>query len=311
MLKQFSSLMELFEAFPDDQSAIDHFTAIRWKNGAFCPHCGSTRVMHFKDKRTHKCGDCRKRFSITVGTVFGDTKLSLRKWFAAIWLITNHPKGIASTQLAKELRITQKSAWFVLHRLRYASRTRSFARPLAGEVEVDESMFGGKEKNKPMSKRTPAKRSHRHPDRQEVPKTWVIGLVERGGEVRASVIPDQRGDTLQAHVRANVAAGSILFTDENHGYKRLSGEYVHEVVTHNHGEYVRGRAHVNGAEGMWSLFKRQYHGTHHWISPKHLDAYLDEMCYRWNRRDLELGERVNDLLAQTEGRRLTYKALIA
>jgi transposase-like protein len=142
MLKQFSSLFDLFEAFPDEQSAVDHLRAISWKNGAYCPYCKSTRVIHFADKKTHKCSDCRQRFSIKVGTIFEDTKLPLRKWFAAIWLVTSHKKGIASTQLAKDLKITQKSAWFVLHRLRYAARTKSFARPLAGDVQVDEAMFG-------------------------------------------------------------------------------------------------------------------------------------------------------------------------
>ncbi len=172
MLKTFDSLFQLFEAFPDEQSAIDHLRAIRWKDGAFCPHCGSTRVMHFKDKRTHKCHDCRQRFSIKVGTIFEDTKLPLRKWFAAIWLITSHKKGIASTTLAKDLKITQKSAWFVLHRLRHAARTNSFNAPLKGEVEADETFFGGKDKNKHASKRG------------KDDKVVVIGMLERGGELR-------------------------------------------------------------------------------------------------------------------------------
>jgi transposase-like protein len=132
MIQSFDSLLELFEAFPDEQSCIDHLRAIRWENGEFCPYCGSTRVYHFSDQRTHKCGDCRQRFSIKVGTIFEDTKLPLRKWYAAIWLITSHKKGIASPQLARDLKITQKSAWFVLHRLRYAARTKSFNRPLEG-----------------------------------------------------------------------------------------------------------------------------------------------------------------------------------
>lgn len=133
MKREFTSLYQFFEVFPDEQSAIDHLRAIRWHDGAFCPYCNSKRVMHFSDNRTHKCHDCRQRFSIKVGTIFEDTKLPLRKWFAAVWLITSHKKGIASTQLAKDLQITQKTAWFVLHRLRYAARTRSFNRPLSGE----------------------------------------------------------------------------------------------------------------------------------------------------------------------------------
>ena len=148
MMQDFDSLLQMMEAFPDEQVCIDHLRAIRWKDGAFCPHCGSTKVYHFSDRRTHKCGDCRQRFSIKVGTIFEDTKLPLRKWFIAIWLITSHKKGIASTQLAKDLKITQKSAWFVLHRLRYAARTKSFAAPLEGDIEVDETYVGGKNANR-------------------------------------------------------------------------------------------------------------------------------------------------------------------
>jgi len=132
VLKLFNSLLQMMQAVPDEQTVIDLFTAIRWKHGAFCPHCGSTKLYHFSDRRNHKCGDCRKRFSVRVGTIFEDSKLPLRTWLIAIWLITSHKKGIASTQLAKDLKITQKSAWFVLHRLRYAAQTKSFSRPLSG-----------------------------------------------------------------------------------------------------------------------------------------------------------------------------------
>lgn len=308
-LKSFKSLIELFEAFPDEQSAIDHLRALRWKNGAFCPYCKSPRIMHFSDRRTHKCSDCRQRFSIKVGTIFEDTKLPLRKWFAAIWLITAHKKGIASTQLATDLKITQKSAWFVLHRLRYAARTKSFARPLAGEVESDETFVGGKAIN--MSK---AKRERLGNPKGPQGKTIVHGFLQRGddeqpSQARAATIPDPGGPTIQASVRANVAPGSTLYTDAWRAYRALGADYIHQYVDHRV-TYVDGTIHTNGLEGFWSLFKRQYHGTHHWISRKHMDAYLNEMCYRWNRRDMGAGERVNDFLAQVEGR-LTYKALIA
>lgn len=265
--------------------------------------------MHFSDKRTHKCSDCRQRFSIKVGTIFEDTKLPLRKWFAAIWLITAHKKGIASTQLATDLSITQKSAWFVLHRLRYAARTKSFARPLAGNVESDETFMGGKAKN--MSEK---KRNALGSPRGTQGKVVVHGFLQRGddetpSQVRAVTIPDTSGPTIQESVRANVEPGSKLFTDAWRAYRGLNGEYDHSFVDHNV-TYVSGETHTNSLEGFWSLFKRQYHGTHHWISQKHMDAYLDEMCYRWNRRDMGAGERVNDFLGNVEGR-LTYKALIA
>src|SRR5436190_19235646 len=178
--KEFTSLLDLMKALPDEQAAIDHFTAIRWQDGPFCPYCGSVRVYHFSDKRTHKCGDCRQRFSIKVGTIFEDTKLPLHKWFMAIWLITSHKKGIASTQLAKDIKITQKSAWFVLHRLRYAARTKSFNKPFKGEVEIDETFVGGKNKNKHANKRN---KGGRGPVGSG--KVPVMGMLERGGERRA------------------------------------------------------------------------------------------------------------------------------
>jgi transposase-like protein len=182
MLKTFNSLLQMMQAIPDEQTAIDHFTSIRWKRGAFCPHCHSTRVYHFADKRSHKCGDCRKRFSIRVGTIFEDSKLPLRTWLLAIWLITSHKKGIASTQLAKDLGITQKSAWFVSHRLRHAIRTQSFNRPLDGEVEADETFIGGKEKNKHAWQRTGGKQGGKG-------KIAVLGILERDGELRTGITP--------------------------------------------------------------------------------------------------------------------------
>jgi transposase-like protein len=148
MPQHFDSLLELTEAFPDEQTCIDHLRAIRWKSGPFCPYCGSTKVYHFSDKRTHKCGDCRQRFSIKVGTIFEDSKLALRRWYIAVWMITSHKKGIGSVLLAKDLKITQKSAWFVMHRLRFAARTKSFNRPPKGEIEADEAFLGARERNK-------------------------------------------------------------------------------------------------------------------------------------------------------------------
>jgi transposase-like protein len=302
MMKQFTSLYDFFEAFPDEQAAIDHLTAIRWKDGAFCPHCGSTRVMHFSDKRTHKCHDCRQRFSIKVGTIFEDTKLPIRKWFAAIWLITSHKKGIASTALAKDLKITQKSAWFVLHRLRHAAKTKSFNRPLEGVVEADETVFGGKEGNKHVSKRNPANKG-------TAGKAVVIGVLERGGDIRAEAVENLRGKTVKEFIKENVKARTTLMTDEHPSYRGVEQDYIHHAVNHGAGEYVRHYVlHINSIEGAWGLFKRQVYGIHHHISPKHLGSYLSEMCYRYNRREMGEADRVNDLLGRVGGR-LTYKAL--
>ncbi len=299
MLRPITSLYDFFEVFPDEQSAIDHLRAIRWRDGAFCPYCKSKRVMHFSDQCTHKCHECRQRFSIKVGTIFEDTKLPLRKWFAAVWLITSHKKGIASTQLAKDLKITQKSAWFVLHRLRYASRTKSFERPLAGTVEVDESYFGGKESNKPKSKRKALGTAG---------KTAVLGLVERNGRIRAQKISKLTTRMVRGRIVDNVDPKATLMTDEMSAIQSADLPNPRFSVNHSKGEYVRFAVHTNTIEGAWGLFKRQVYGIHHHISVKHLDAYLGEMCYRYSRRDMEEGARVNDLLAQVEGR-LTYKAL--
>ncbi len=302
--QQFETLFQMMAAFPDEQSAIDHFTAIRWKNGAFCPLCGSTRVYHFSDRRTHKCGDCRKRFSIKVGTIFEDSKIEMRKWMMAVWLITSHKKGIASTQLSKDIGVTQKTAWFMLHRLRHASQTISFNRPLEGEVEADETFVGGKEKNKHAWQRTGGKQGG-------AGKVAVLGLLQREGELRTGVTPNLSARNVQTVVRENVVPGSALMTDEHGSFVGLSDSYFHHRVNHSAGEYVRNYClHTNGIESVWALFKRQIVGTHHYLSPKHLNRYLGEMTWRFNLRSMGESERVNALLDQTSGR-LTYQELIA
>ena len=304
MVEQFASLHEMVAVFPDEQSCIDHLRTIRWRDGAFCPHCGSLKVYHFSDNRTHKCGDCRKRFSIKVGTIFEDSKVGLQKWFMAIYLLTSHKKGIASTQLARDIAVTQKTAWFMTHRLRHAAETKSFNAPLKGQVEADETFVGGKEKNKHAHKKTPGSQGGAN-------KAVVFGMLERGGELRARKVPDASAATVQGEIRQHVAPGTNIMTDEHRGYRGLGGIYNHHTVNHSAGEYVKHYfIHTNGLEGAWSLFKRQVFGIHHFVSTKHLDRYLDEFTYRYNRRDAGEGDRVNDFLGRTTGR-LTYKALIA
>lgn len=302
MVETFNSLFDLLEAFPNEQACVEHMKQIRWKDGENCPHCGGGRIYHFSDRVTFKCGDCRQRFSIKVGTIFEDTKLPLRKWFMAIWMITNHPKGIASTTLAKDLKITQKSAWFMLHRLRHAARTRSFNAPLKGQIESDTTYIGGVNKNRHWDKRR--KGTHGGAD-----KEVLLGAVENEGELRIVHVADRKMGTTQEIVRANVERGSTLVTDRGSEFKRLENDYVRITINHQKGEYARDGFHTNTIEGVWSLLKRQITGIHHWVSPKHLQRYANEMAWRYNRRDMNGAPRMNDLFASIEGR-LTYKALI-
>jgi transposase-like protein len=221
MIQEFSSRSDMMKVFRDEQTCIDHLRAIRWASGPFCPYCGSTKVYHFSDNRTHKCGekDCRQRFSIKVGTIFEDSKIPLQKWFVAIWLLTSHKKGVSSAQLARDLSVTQKTAWFMTHRLRHAARTKSFNRPLKGEIEADETFMGGKERNKHARDRKP--RGLAGTGGMGSGKTPVFAMLERGGQLRAMKVKSIRSHELQPIIRHHVERGSTVMTDEWPGYKGL------------------------------------------------------------------------------------------
>jgi transposase-like protein len=303
MLKEISSLDELYTVFPTEQSAIDHFRKVRWPSGVICYDCGSVKVWNLAGEG-QKCGDCGKKFTVRHDTIFAESKLPLRKWFAAIFLITSHKKGIASAQLARDLGITQKSAWHVLHRIREATQHHAFQRPLlSGTIEADETYVGGKEKNKHRKARGRTETG----EFNVAPKKIVFGMLQRGGELRMQRVK-RLAETKRA-VLANVELKSRVYTDEAAHYRWMTHPYEHALVRHGFHEYVVGDVTTNGIEGAFSHFKRAVIGVYHQISDEHIDRYLSMFAWRWNRKNMEEGERVNALLRSTVGHQLPYKVL--
>ncbi len=296
------STYEFFKLYPDEKAAILYLENRRWNSGTVCPLCSGNRTSRQKDYRYHQCKDCRGKFTVRTGTIFERSHISLEKWLYAMYLLQTERKGISSLQLSRELGITQKSAWFMLHRLREACGIE--AMKLTGVIEVDETCIGGKEKNKHNSKKLKAGRG-------AVGKQAIIGAKERGATVRAQVIDSTDGATLKGFVHEVVKVGSTVYTDEHKGYHDLGGLfYRHGTVKHSAKEYVNG-AHTNGIESVWAVLKRGYNGTFHHISTKHLQRYVDEFTFRLNEGDVKRHtlERIDSLVDQAIGKRLTYKEL--
>ncbi|MBX7111292.1 MAG: IS1595 family transposase [Dehalococcoidia bacterium] len=302
-----TSLLEAVRYFEDPDVCRDFVVSLRWPNGVTCPRegCGSDRVAFVESRKIWRCNGCRKQFSVKVGTIFEDSPIGLEKWLPAIWMLTSAKQGVSSYQLSRALGITQKSAWHMEHRIRVAMRTESFNKPLDGEVEADESFFGGKAKNMHYYKKLERTKG----GRGAAGKAIVMGVLQRGGDVRANTIPDTRRRTLQSEVRKHVAPGSAVYTDALPSYRGLSDDYLHEFVDHTY-EYVNGRVSTNSLEGFWSLVKRSVDGTYHSVEPVHLDRYLDEFTRRFNTRKLSDAQRFVLTVSSAIGRRLTYKELI-
>jgi transposase-like protein len=301
---QFKTLAEFIEYFRDEETCRQYCVEMRFRDGMYCPHCGHKEIYTFANGKRYRCAKCKEDFTIKTGSVFGESKLPLKKWFIAIYLLSTTSKGISSLQLAKHVGVTQKTAWFMDHRLR--SAMKQDGGQIFGTIEADETYVGGAVRNMHKSK----------VDRSKVGtggkgKAIVFGMKQRGGQVRARLIPHTGSEALHPAIQATVAPGSTIYTDEHRGYNGLEG-YSRTVVNHSVREYVNGMAHTNGIESFWALFKRGYHGVYHWMSRKHLQKYIDEAAYRQNRRGQPMNMVFADVVeGATDGKHLPYKKLIA
>ncbi len=306
----FKSFSEMLKVLPDETACRNYLELIMWEGVPVCPKCGCKNDNHYKLKTKgvfkglYKCKDCRERFTVTVGTVFEGSHIDLRKWFIAVYIFSSHKKGISSHQLARDLGITQKSAWFMLGRIRYAFQVKSLKVKSDGLFQADETFVGGKNKNRHADKKVPESQGRSVKD-----KTPVLGLLKSDGTVSLSVVPDTKASTLKPVIEKLVADGAIVVTDEWLGYKGLSKQYSHVVINHKDNEYVRGAFHTNGIENFWSLLKRGIYGIYHQVSPKHLHRYCDEFAFRFNSRKASSTERFDFSLREAGGVRLTYAML--
>ena len=302
------SLLEAVRFYSDLDRCEAKMARMKWENGEpVCPKCGGTHIGRIASRRMYQCKDkdCRKQFSVKVGTIFEDSPLGLDKWFVAVWCIANAKNGISSHELGRALDITQKSAWFMLHRIREAMRSESFEK-MDGEVEADETFVGGRAAN--MHKHKREKRvAGRGPGEH---MTAVQGILQRGGPVRPIVVTKTDGATLQGNVRRHVDLRAAVYTDSATAYDGLSRVFLHKTVDHLV-SYVSGRVHTNGLENFWCLLKRSIKGTYTHVAGFHLQRYCDEQAWRYIHRKTNDGSRFDRLLETVVGRRLTYRVLCA
>jgi transposase-like protein len=305
------TLQEAIVYFSDSDRCFEYAVKLRWSDGkVVCPRCNSESNYHIR-RNTKKgvahlwlCRGCNKQFTVKVGTIFEDSPLGLDKWMMAFWMLCNCKNGISSMEIHRAIGITQKSAWFMLQRLRLALQDDFFGSKLGGEVEVDETFIGGKARNMHVSER-----KRRITGTGTKDKTAVMGILERGGKIRTKVVPNRKKQELQSQVRQHVEAGAALYSDALLSYEGLATDYAHQVVDHAV-QYVDGRVHTNGLENFWSLLKRGISGTYVSVEPFHLFRYLDEQTFRFNnRKDMNDGQRFKLAMSQIGGKRLTYSEL--
>jgi transposase-like protein len=299
------SLQEAILYFSNPDNCLNYLVARRWPKGVVCPTCGSDKVSFSASRRIWQCSTHhpKRQFSVKVGTIFEDSPIGLDKWLAATWMLTNCKNGISSYEVARALAVTQKSAWFMLHRIRLALQDEAFGK-VSGEVEVDETFIGGAARNMHAAKRRRVITARGFRD-----KVPVVGILERGGRVHANVIPNRKKKALHKEINAHVAAGSAIYTDALMSYMGLDKHFVHQVVDHAE-KYVDGKIHTNGLENFWSLVKRGLKGTYISVEPFHLFRYLDEQAFRYNNRELANdGERFSNVISRIMGKRLTWDKL--
>lgn len=302
---KYNNLIQVMQYFKNEKKCKEHLAQLRWNGKPVCPFCDCKKV--YETKAGYKCSNpkCYKKFTVTVGTFFENTKIELSKWFIAIYIATSHKKGISSLQLSKDINVTQKTAWFMLHRIREMLRDKA-PQMLSGIIEADETYVGGKNKNRHNNKKIKGIQGRSVKD-----KTPVLGLFQRNGLITSKVVKDTKASTIQPIIKETVKQDSALITDEWHGYHGLKKDYNHKVVNHGKKQYViDGVIHTNTLEGFWSLLKRGIIGIYHQISEKHLERYCKEFDFRYNTRAMNEENRFDTLISKCKGR-MTYKELIA
>lgn len=289
--------------FSNPENCVSYLVSKRWKDGVVCPNCGSREVKYLSTRRVWQCKTRhpKSQFSVKVGSVYEDSAIGLDKWLTATWMVVSCKNGVSSYEIARSIGVTQKSAWFMLHRIRLSLQDDD-SNQLAGQVEVDETFIGGKARNMHVGKRRT-----RITGTGGSGKVIVMGMLERGGKVKATVVEDRSAMTLQSNVLDFIAAGAEVITDELPAYKGLDGAYIHNVINHAN-EYVKGHIHTNGMENFWSLLKRGLNGTYVSVRPFHLYRYIDEQAFRYNNRK-HIGDKGRFDIAVTQGfgKRLTYR----
>ncbi len=298
------TLQDAIRYFADPQRCLDFVVALRWPQGPTCPRCQSQASRFIKTRSLWECKGCRKQYSVKVGTIFEDSAISLDKWLCAIWMLVNAKNGVSSYEVARALGVTQKTAWFMMHRIRLALQKGSIDRKLMGDVEADETYIGGQARHMHQDKRMKLLR-HEGSFRKAV----VVGMLERKGEVRTAVLTRASGKLIEQAIREHVVPGSTLYSDEWRAYQQVGKDYAHKVIHHAE-TYVKGAIHTNTIESYWSLLKRGIKGTYVSVEPFHLFRYLDEQSFRFNtRKDNDQG-RFMLALSSVAGKRVEYKELI-